>query len=100
MAKVSVNTSFNPPSGFVLFRSTIELMKKGSAKMFQSAKRICAVSKHSGRLTDVVVKCFNPPSGFVLFRSRLLRLGRLLVVSFNPPSGFVLFRREWSAVEE
>ena len=77
-----IRISFNPPSGFVLFRSTgahgdtqkrkvsirqadlccFEELKRlespDSYDMFQSAKRICAVSKcrmRSGKISSVLV---------------------------------------------
>ena len=61
--------------------------------VFQSAKRICAVSKSTDTFTILSSRfSFNPPSGFVLFRSALTLAGAPTGACFNPPSGFVLFR--------
>ena len=108
--------SFNPPSGFVLFRSLLatpgeaersfqsakricavskvsHCSPTGSPVAFQSAKRICAVSKSlSPSSSRSCIACFNPPSGFVLFRRSVPNIVAPLWISFNPPSGFVLFR--------
>ena len=45
---VSACCGFNPPSGFVLFRSAGTTTQRVRAGSFQSAKRICAVSKLIG----------------------------------------------------
>ena len=62
------SSSFNPPSGFVLFRRT------------------------PGRSASAHRRGFNPPSGFVLFRRMAHLDNPLRHRCFNPPSGFVLFR--------
>ena len=122
--ETQLQLSFNPPSGFVLFRRLAQVidgtihrlvsirqadlccfegrtMSRASSTVasFQSAKRICAVSKASVPASDPRARrCFNPPSGFVLFRrSRLVAAWRV-TAGFNPPSGFVLFRSRVATV--
>ena len=83
---------FNPPSGFVLFRSKLILVSS-SERMFQSAKRICAVSKQVPRGPvrsggDVSIR----QADLCCFEAQLQATSKLFAKSFNPPSGFVLFR--------
>ena len=88
----SASGRFNPPSGFVLFRSNERIQAIDGHVGFQSAKRICAVSKPARSHFSRQQKSFNPPSGFVLFRSGWVIRTPQDSHSFNPPSGFVLFR--------
>ena len=110
---------FNPPSGFVLFRSLDHPRPHPGVHRvsIRQADLCCFEATRSSPLAQTICR-FNPPSGFVLFRSyRRYRRGPGRFVSirqadlccfegsrrghrlsyhprrFNPPSGFVLFRR-------
>ena len=52
----------------MLFRSVVKYALSCDTVSFQSAKRICAVSKVAREWAEEQRESFNPPSGFVLFR--------------------------------